>query len=303
MLPIALGLAAAACIGVSDFAAGVASRRLAPVLVAFWAQGTAVILAGLLLLLTRPPLVPGQAPWGFAAGLAAGMGLALLYRAMSIGAIALVAPISACSVVFPVGYSVARGESLTPLTAAGIVAVMAGVVLASLQPGPVPRGLSSSARRFDEQNVSARVRSEFSIAGDRRAIVLAIAAAIAFGAFFILIAIAPQAGGWGTLWTAGAARLSSFAVQAGLVLLGPRRLTKPGRFAPHVAAAGALDQMSLILLGLGATTDAYGVVTVLLGLYPVVTALLGVIFLGERLTRVQTSGVTLAMVGVMLVSV
>ena len=303
MLPIALGLAAAACVGVSDFAAGIASRRLAPVLVAFWAQGTAVILGGLLLLLMRPPLVPGQAPWGLAAGLATGVGLALLYRAMSVGAIALVAPISACSVVFPVAYSVARGEALTPLTAAGIVAVVAGVALASLQTGPAPRWPTDEPRALHDGEDSVEARSERTIAGNRQAVVLAIAAAVAFGAFFILIAIAPQAGGWGTLWTAGAARLSSFAVQAGLVAAGPRRFAGPGRFAPHVAAAGALDQLSLIVLGLGAMTDAYGIVTVLLGLYPVVTALLGVIFLGERLTRTQTSGVTLAMVGVMLVSI
>jgi drug/metabolite transporter (DMT)-like permease len=282
MLPIALGLAAAACVGFGDFSAGVASRRLAPILVGFWAQGTALVLGGLLLLFMRPPLVAGQAPWGLAAGLATGVGLALLYRAMSVGAIALVAPITACSVVFPVVYAIAGGEAVTPLTVFGIVAIIAGVVLASLQPGPV--------------------RDDLVRAADRRAVALAIVAAVAFGAFFIMIDVAPQAGGWGTLWTAGAARLSAFAVQVGLVLLGPRRLSGPGRYAPHVAAAGALDQASLVLLGVGAMTDAYGVVTVLMGLYPVITALLGVILLGERLTRMQTSGVTLALAGVMLVS-
>jgi drug/metabolite transporter (DMT)-like permease len=283
MLPVALGLAAAACVGIGDFSAGVASRRLAPVLVGFWAQGTAVVLGGLLLLLMRPPLVAGQASWGLAAGLATGVGLALLYRAMSVGAIALVAPITACSVVFPVVYAIAGGEAVTPLTVFGIVAIIAGVVLASLQP--------------------SRGRDDLVRAADRRAVALAIAAAVAFGAFFIMIDVAPQAGGWGTLWTAGAARLSSFAVQAGLVLLGPRRLSGPGRYAPHVAAAGVLDQASLVLLGVGAMSDAYGVVTVLMGLYPVITALLGMILLGERLTRMQTSGVTLALAGVMLVSV
>jgi drug/metabolite transporter (DMT)-like permease len=49
-------------------------------------------------------------------------------------------------------------------------------------------------------------------------------------------------------------------------------------------------------------TDSYGIVTALMGLYPVVTALLGTIFLHERLTRLQTTGATLALIGVMLVS-
>jgi drug/metabolite transporter (DMT)-like permease len=238
----------------------------------------------LLLLVVRPPLVPGQALWGLAAGVATGAGLALMYRAMASGAISLVAPITACSVVFPVIYSLASGETLTPLTAAGIVAVIVGVVLVSLQPTPA---IIDAARDGG---------------GDRQAIMLAIAAAVTFGVFFILIDLAPQADGWGTLWTAGPARLSAFAVQAGLVLLGPRRLVAPGRYTPHVMTAGALDQVSLILLGIGAMTNAYGIVTVLMGLYPVITALLGVILLRERLTPVQASGATLAMAGVLLVS-
>ena len=68
-------------------------------------------------------------------------------------------------------------------------------------------------------------------------------------------------------------------------------------------AAGILDQASLILVGLGAMTDSYGIVTALVGLYPVVMVLLGVVFLGERLTRLQATGATLAITGVLLVSV
>jgi drug/metabolite transporter (DMT)-like permease len=59
---------------------------------------------------------------------------------------------------------------------------------------------------------------------------------------------------------------------------------------------------ALLLISFGATTDAYGIVTALVGLYPVIVALLGVVFLGERLTRVQATGATLAMAGVLLVS-
>lgn len=285
MLPIALGLSAAACVGVGDFVAGVAARRISPVLVGFWAQGIAAILGAVLLLLVRPELAPGQAPWGLAAGLVTGAGLALMYRAMASGAISLVAPITACSVVIPVIYAVANGETLTLLAAAGIVSVIVGIILASLHPAPV---VAASTHGHGGKN--------------RQAIFLAIAAAVAFGAFYIMIDLAPQAGGWGVLWFAGPARLSAFAVQAGLVILGPRRLTSPGPFTPHVIAAGALDQLSLVILGLGAMTDAYGIVTLLLGLYPVITALLGMLLLKERLTPVQTTGAILAMAGVLLVS-
>src|SRR5215203_5159287 len=232
----------------------------------------------------RAPLLSGQITGGWIAGLAGGTGMLLFYRSMAAGAISLVAPITACSVVFPVIYAIASGETPTLPVAAGLVAIISGILLASLRPTPV---------RGDPRNSR--------ISTDRRAIALAIGAAAAFGAFFILIDFAPPASGWGALWTAGAVRFSGFGVQIALALLGRRRLVWPGHYAPAVALAGTLDLISLILISFGAMTDAYGIVTALVGLYPVIAALLGVVFLGERLTRVQGIGATLAMVGVMLV--
>lgn len=286
MLPVALGLSAAVSIGVSNIAAGLASRRLTPLIVGFWAQATGATICALLLLILRPPLIPAQLPWGLIAGLAGGGGMVLFYRAMAAGAISLVSPITACAIVFPVLYAIASGESPTPLAAAGIVAIIGGIVLASLQPPPIPGDPTDTG-----------------IAGDRRAIGLAVLAALAFGAFFILIDLAPAASGWGMLWTAAAVRASGFGVQLLLVLLGPRRIAGPGRYAPAVVLAGSLDLLSLILINFGSTTDSYGIVTALVGLYPVVAMLLGVVALGERLTRIQASGATLAMAGALLVSV
>jgi drug/metabolite transporter (DMT)-like permease len=183
-------------------------------------------------------------------------------------------------------YAIASGETPTLPVAAGLVAIIGGIVLASLRPTPV-RGDPPDTR----------------ISTDGRAIALAIAAAAAFGAFFILIDFAPPASGWGALWTAGGVRLSGFGVQVGLALLGRRGLAWPGRYGPAVALAGTLDLTALILISFGSTTDAYGIVTALVGLYPVIVALLGVVFLGERLTRVQATSATLAMAGVLLVSI
>lgn len=286
MLPIGLGLGAAASIGVGSFAVGIASRRLPPAIIGFWNQAVGGVLCALLLILLQPPLAAGQAPWGLAAGLAGGLGSYLLYRGMSVGAISLVAPITACSVVIPVVYSIATGEVPTALVSAGIVAMIAGVIVASLQPMPVPGD-----------------PTDLGPAKDRQAVGYAVCAALAFGIFFVLVDFAPQASGWGILWTAGAVRVTGFGVQAVLLLLSRTRLVSPGRVTPLILISGTLDLTSLILIGIGATTNAYGLVTALVGLYPVITTLLGVIFLGERLTRIQTSGAVLAMTGVMLVSI
>jgi drug/metabolite transporter (DMT)-like permease len=286
VLPVVLGLGAATCIGVSNIVAGITARRLGPLTVGFWSQATGMALCALLLLAFRPPLLPGQIPAGLVAGLAGGIGVAVFYRAMTAGAISLVSPITACAVIFPVVYAIASGETLTLLAAVGIVAIIGGIVLASLRPTPV-RGDPPDTR----------------IATDRRAIVLSIIAAVGFGCFFILIDFAPPATGWSALWTAGAVRTSGFMVQVALALFGRKGVSWPGHYMPAVALAGALDLTALTLISFGATTDAYGIVTALVSLYPVIVALLGVVFLGERLTRPQTIGATLAMAGVLLVSI
>ncbi len=166
------------------------------------------------------------------------------------------------------------------------MAIIAGIVLASLRLTPV-RGDPPDTR----------------ISTDRRAIMLAIGAAVGFGLFFILIDAAPPASGWGALWTATGVRCSGFAVQAALVLLARRELAWPGHHLPAIAVTGTLDLASLILISFGATTNSYGIVTALVSLYPVIVALLGFAILGERLTRAQAIGATLAMAGVVLVSV
>ena len=286
MLPVVLGLSAATCIGFSNIVAGISARRLSPLIVGFWSQATGTVWRALLLLALRPPLVSGQISGGLIAGLAGGAGMVLFYQSMTTGAISLIAPITACSIVFPVIYAIASGETPTLPVAAGLVAIVSGIVLASLRPTPV-RGDPPDSR----------------IATDSRAIALAIVAAAAFGAFFILIDFAPPVSGWGALWTAGGVRISGFAVQVVLALFGPRRLAWPGRYAPAVALAGTLDLTALLLISFGAMTDAYGIVTALVGLYPVIVTLLGVVFLGERLTRAQTTGASLAMAGVLLVSI
>jgi uncharacterized membrane protein len=196
VLPVVLGLSAATCIGVSNIVAGISSRRLSPLIVGFWSQATGAMWCVLLLLVLRPPLLPGQIPAGLIAGVAGGAGMVLFYRSMAAGAISLVAPITACSVVFPVVYAIASGETPTLLAAAGLVAIIAGIVLATLRPTPV-RGDPPDTR----------------IATDRRAIMLTIGAAMGFGFFFILIDFAPPSSGWGALWTASGVRASGFALQ------------------------------------------------------------------------------------------
>ncbi|MCA9864666.1 MAG: EamA family transporter, partial [Thermomicrobiales bacterium] len=248
MLPIGLGLGAAASIAVSSSVAGLASRRRTPYVVAFWSQIVQLAVCLVLIMALRPGRLDGQTLAGVAAGVVGGLGMALNYQAMAAGALSLVAPITACSVVVPVIFSVATGESLAPLAAAGIVAIIAGVVIASLQKAPIPEDPTDTTP-----------------AGDRRALALAIGAALAYGGFFILIDFAPDAPGLGTLWTAIGVRTGGVAVQTLLLLANRTSGVGLGPVAPFVVVSGLLDFSSLLLISFGAMTASYALVTALVG--------------------------------------
>ena len=101
-------LLSALCYGAADFLGGFTAKRASTLAVVVVSQ-----LAGLLLLLMMLPFFPHATPgpedllWGALAGVTGGGGVALLYRALAIGVMAVVAPTTAvCAVVIPVFVSV-----------------------------------------------------------------------------------------------------------------------------------------------------------------------------------------------------
>ena len=116
-----LALASAACYGAADFLGGLTSKRASTLAIVVVSQ-----LAGLLLLLVTFPFLPVASPdrmdfvWGAVAGLTGGTGVALLYRALAIGVMAVVAPTTAvCAVVIPVLVAIGLGERPGVVTIGG----------------------------------------------------------------------------------------------------------------------------------------------------------------------------------------
>ena len=122
-------LGSAALYGTTDFLGGLAARRAYTLAIVVTSQG-----CGLALLVLSLPLLPEATPaardlaWGGVAGLAGGVGVTLLYRALAVGRMAVVAPTTAvCAVMIPVVTDVLPGERLPPLA-------ILGVTLSSLYP-------------------------------------------------------------------------------------------------------------------------------------------------------------------------
>jgi len=274
MTAVVLALGAAALWGAGDFFGGLTTRKLHVLIVLFWSQliglcGVAVWIAA------SGAERPGAVLlWAVGAGIAGVIGLGCLYRGMAIGAMGIVAPISATSPVVPLLVSVGQGESPAPVQWAGIALALVGIVIVSREPGAVgPR-------------VAAGVG-------------LALLAALCFGLFVVGLGEAAQES---AQWATGTARLSS--VLALLVALvwtrTPPRVTR--RLVPAVVAVGAFDTGANVLLAIATRHGSLGIVAVLSALYPLTTILLARAVLHERLGPTRTVGGLIALGGAALIA-
>jgi drug/metabolite transporter (DMT)-like permease len=277
-MAIALALAAAASWGLADFLAGLASRRVSVPVVLLLVEGGGLVVILAIALITRAQFFEDPADFWSAigGGLSGVLGLGCFYGALAIGTMSVVAPISAAGVALPVVVGIATGNRPSVLAAAGLVAIVAGVVLASRE-------------QHDDAAAAA---------AGRKAIGLALLSAVGFGGFFALTDAPADAS---VPWTLVLAR--SAALPFVLAIVAWRRPALPGgRFALGVAGVGCIDLLATSLIAIANTKGDLSVVSVLGGMYPVATVLLAAVVLHERVRRPQLAGIALALGGVAAVA-
>lgn len=276
MLAILLAATCALVWGVADFSGGKASQRARPLAVTVLSQ-----LFSLPVLVVCLALVPGVATgrdlaWGAAAGIAGVLGIALLYKALSSGAMAVAAPVTAVTAALvPMGVGLVTDH--TPRLTA-----LAGAVLAV-----VAIGLVSVGRREPGSAVTARL------------IGTALAAGACFGVFTALLGQTSTGSG---MWSLVGVRATSIAVGL-LFALGTRTpLRIPRRAWPWAVAAGVLDLTANACLVAAAARGHLSVVAAIASLYPVSTVLLALAVDRERLRPAQLAGLGLAATALVLAS-
>jgi len=273
-----LALLGAMSWGTGDFFGGLASRRahVLTVLVVSQAVGLVGVGAWALASGDGPPGIGDVLP-AVGAGAAGATGLAALYRGMAIGAMGIVAPISAVSPAVPLAVDLLRGDAPGGIQWAGIAAALVGVVLLAREPGGVARS-----------------------AGLAAGVSLALVAALGFGLFVVGLDAASDGG---ATWAVVVARTSStlLALSAALVVSAPLR--PPTSLLPTIAAVGLFDTTANVLVAFATTYGSAGIVAVLSALYPLTTIVLARVVLGERLDRHRRVGGVLALAGAALVAV
>jgi drug/metabolite transporter (DMT)-like permease len=277
-MAIVLGLLAAIFYGSADFCGGFATRRSPMFAVTVISQtvGLALILIALPFFPSHPTLWTLET--GFIAGMCGGLGLLLLYHALSIGKMGVVSPITAVlAALTPVIVGAVRGEHLGNLKLAGIAVALLAVILISLSTEPDGR-------------------FEFSTAGVKEAI----ASGVILGGFYTFLALGGQQSG---LYPIFAARIGSVALLLVIALIMRRSIFVAAPAALGVIAlAGVLDMMANVFYVLAAYAGYLSIAAVLTSLYPASTVFLARIVLGERLAALQKVGVAFALAGVALIA-
>lgn len=280
MLAIALALGASICWGSGDFLGGLTTRRASLWAVIVGSQAVGLVGATLVVLLAGHGWPGLHAVWPvLLGGLASVVAISCFYKALAIGSMSIVAPISATNALIPF---------LVGLAAGARAGDTIGVAALPNEPAVEPMAVmaAGTAAHVPRRN-------------QRRAIVLALTAAVAMG--LVLVGYDATAR-YDALWAMLGGRISSVAVFTVVFLVLRPRLEMRRSALPFIVAVGLLDTGANGLFALATTQGYLSLVSVLGAVYPVVTVLLAYGLLRERIAPHQMVGAVGTLAGIALIA-
>jgi len=274
---VLLALSASLIWGFADFGAGVGARRLPVFVVGAITQGAGLVLAGIVVIAVGRALPSSaQLAWAAFAGLVGVIGLSAFYRALAVGTMGVVGPITATASVVPLAYGLARGERPSTLQGIGVGLALLGVIAASLE--RLPDG------------------------GGRRlgiGVGLALLAALSFGG--ALIGLSRAASG-GVAWATLTMRIVALPLMVAAAFAFRSGAASWPRGWLLLVGVGIGDTGATLLYAIASTRGLLSIVAVLSSLYPIVIVTLARVLLKEKVAPPQLAGVAIALTGVAMVS-
>jgi len=276
-----LALLAAVFYGAADFLGGITTRRATMIGAVLVTQG-----AGLGVLLLVTPLLPDadltrtDVIFGALGGITGSVGVGLLYLALAIGPMSVVAPVTAvCAAIVPLGVGLMLGERPDPWAALGVLLALIAVAL-----------LSQTETAGDERHAAPSRLGQ--------GIRVALASGVAVGLFFVAVA---QTTADAVMWPLAISRVVSLTMFLALAVATGRPAGVPRAAVAPALACGALDMLANALYLVAVRQGQLGLVATLASLYPASTVLLARIVLGERLGAWQQLGVAGAVGAIVLI--
>ncbi len=236
-----------------------------------WVMLVGLILIGPLAAKDGIPADLGAAELGWlaVAGVSTVSGLLLVYGALRVGQVSIVAPITSTEGAIAAVLAIATGEAIGVGTGVMLVVIAIGVAAASVAPGGAT--------------------------GDqRRALLLSMAAALCFGV--VLYSTGRLSEMVPLVWAIIPGRiLGVAAVAIPLALTGRLRLTRAA--VPLVAAAGVCEIVGFASYAAG-SRDSVAIAAVLSSQFAALTVIGAFVIFRERITRLQLGGVVAIALGV-----
>ncbi len=275
-MAVLLALAAAVGWGCSDFLGGLKARSLPLLTVLTVSMPSGFLVLGPILAARgEGPPDTASVGYGVLAGATGVVGISALYRGLAVGAMGVVAPISATAPLVPVSVGIARGERPSALQALGMAIALIGIVLAGRDPSAAARGRVALGAEFG------------------------LLAAASFGLSLVAFDAAAEGDPY---WATLVVRLVGCAVVLAVALAARPALPRARGSLFALVAVGLFDVSATTCFAVATTRGLLSVVAVLASLFPVVVVALARIVLGERLVPIQLGGATAAVAGAALIS-
>ncbi len=272
---VLLGLLSAVGYGFGDFFGASSAKKASAISVGLVAAAVGLVIGLFAALLVTGDPGRGDMLLGAVAGVSGVIGIVVVFWAMAIGPMRVVAPLAAVTgAVVPFVVGLAIGERPGRLATFG--AFLAIVALP----------LITREHHHDNEPVT------------QQAVYGGIVAGVGFAGFFIAIDQVSEASG---LWPLVAARFVTMMILAGIVI-GSSLPAMPLTARRLAVGAGIFDMGANIAFLLALRTGLLGLVAVLSSLYPIVTIALARSIYYEAIGRTQIAGIAIALTGTALIA-
>ncbi len=270
-MTIFLSLLTAAIFGTGDFTGGLSAKRASIVQVVAGSHFVGLIGVSAVAFLVADEFSANALFLGAMGGLFGGIGVALLYRRLAVGPMAVVAPITAItSASVPALWGAVTGDALSLVAWIGVAIALVAI------------GLVSHSSDGAGAEISAQVIGESLMAG------------AGFGIFFIFLDATEAVNApWPVV---GARLLTTVGLLVLLVSTKRELIPKAPGAVGLIVLTGIFDTGSNVIFLYAANRGSLTIVAVLSSLYPISTVLLARFVLSERMTRIQLVGFVAALV-------
>lgn len=280
LLSILAGLGGMFGWGVSDFFANSASEKIGHLRTLFWSQIAGVSLIALFVLFLKPSFAipPFLLALTAFAGVAYALGYLLFYKAFEIGTVSVVSSVSNLYAIFMVLISYfVRGQSITPFQIVAIGIIIVGATLVSINIQDLRRGTISLLKGVKET----------------------VASTVMFGVFawpineYIVEKVD---------WLSVSFLLKLIAIAAVFVISlfqkKSLRIPQSRNLLPLGLAIGFLEAFAILSVTFGQSYGDGIIVAPISSALTVVTISLAVLFLKEKITRIQAVGIAFVVGGI-----